>query len=114
MHYQKITPTMFSGTGTPDYIGHVSGRFFGIEMKREPRPATDEQQAWLRKMNSTGAMGVFCVLLKDGDAAVCRPMFNKITYKNKGSWVRLPRVGHDFNVAPLALALKCVLLLPTE
>lgn len=61
-HFWKMHGNEFSAVGVPDIVGHVRGRFFGIELKVNT-PLSETQLGQLMAISRTG--GISLLVLYD-------------------------------------------------
>lgn len=87
-HTKKNHGNEYTEKGVSDIDGHVNGYYVAIEAKMwRGRPST-EQVAFLRKVNNTGALGIFLVYEYTGDDHLFHwvPGDMPFSYRMKAIW----------------------------
>lgn len=83
--------------GEPDYVGHLLGIYLCIENKVHPNGPTDQQLAWLRRVNQTGGLGLLLMQDKDGSFYMAMPPNDSWTFswRYRTGWFPVPVVQFE-------------------
>lgn len=89
----KFHATEYDPPGIPDLIGHIDGKFLGLELKANGSYPSAAQLATIRGLDRKGAACGIILSTKDGDYYFVPPyaleVAGGLSYRNKSGWVKL-------------------------
>lgn len=97
---QKTHGNQYTGSGVADLIGHLGGKFFGLELKMLGNRPSPDQYRWMKKQLDAGGFGWWVIYDKENKCTYWIPGDAQISYRDKKSWIKTdwvkkPYTGED-------------------
>ena len=88
MFVQKTHGNQFTGAGVSDLIGHLGGKFFGLELKMKGNRPSPDQYRWMKKQIDAGGFGFWVIYDKDEQCTYWVPGSEQVSYRDKKNWIK--------------------------